>query len=41
MSQEKIIYALYDDDHNILEAVKKIRSAGHQIHDVYIAFHIH
>ena len=41
MSQEKIIYALYDDDHNILEAVKKIRSAGHQIHDVYSPFPIH
>jgi len=41
MIKEKVIYAMYDDDHVILEAVKKIRETGYEIKEVYSPFPIH
>ena len=37
----KIIYAMYDDDHTLLEAAKKLVSKGVRIRDVYSPFPIH
>ncbi|MDQ3193173.1 MAG: DUF3341 domain-containing protein [Bacteroidota bacterium] len=37
----KIIYALYDDDHDLLEAAKKLVAKGVKVTDVYSPFPIH
>jgi hypothetical protein len=37
----KILYGLYDDDHVILEAAKKLVAQGVRIKDVYSPFPIH
>ena len=41
MNKKKIIYGLYGDDDVILDAVKTIRSKGHQVNEVYSPFPIH
>ncbi|HET6244773.1 MAG: DUF3341 domain-containing protein [Bacteroidetes bacterium] len=37
----KIIYALYDDDHDLMEAAKKLVAKGVRVNDVYSPFPIH
>ena len=41
MSKENIIYGIYDDDDDILEAVKTIKSKGYHVDEVYSPFPIH
>ena len=36
-----IVRALYDDDDVVLDAVKKVRSEGYDVHEVYSPFPIH
>ncbi len=37
----KVIYALYDDDDVLLEAVKSVREANHNIEEVFTPFPVH
>ncbi len=37
----KIVQALYDDDHALIEAVKKVRENGNHIAEVYTPFPVH
>lgn len=37
----KIIQALYNDDDILMDAVKKVRAANHQIKEVYTPFPVH
>ncbi len=37
----KVIHAIYDDDDVLLEAVKNVRKANHQIEEVYTPFPVH
>jgi hypothetical protein len=37
----KIIYGLFGDDHDLLEAAKKLRAKGAKVKDVYSPFPIH
>jgi hypothetical protein len=42
MSQgNKIIYGLFGDDHDLIEAAKKLRAKGARVKDVYSPFPIH
>jgi len=41
MDKQKVIYAIYDDDDVILNAVKSIRKNGYNIDEVYSPFPIH
>ena len=41
MDKQKVIYAIYDDDDVILNAVKSIRENGYNIDEVYSPFPIH
>lgn len=38
---KKVIQALYNDDDVLMAAVKKVRQANHQIHEVYTPFPVH
>ena len=37
----KVIQAMYDDDHALVEAVKKVRENGNHIEEVYTPFPVH
>ena len=37
----KVIQAMYDDDHALVEAVKKVRESGNHIEEVYTPFPVH
>jgi hypothetical protein len=41
MSIKKFAVAVYDDEAVLFPAVKKVRSAGYKIHDVYTPFAVH
>lgn len=38
---KKIVQALYDDDDILMDAVKKVRAANHQIEEIYTPFPVH
>ena len=37
----KVVYAMYDDDHTLIEAAKKLVAKGVKVKDVYSPFPIH
>lgn len=37
----KVIYAIYNDDHILMDAVKKTRAAHHHIEEVFTQFPVH
>jgi len=41
MGTNKVIYAIYNDDDTLMDAVKKTRSAHHYIEEVYTPFPVH
>ena len=41
MSIKKFAVAVFDDEAVLFPAVKKVRSAGYKIHDVYTPFAVH
>ncbi len=41
MANKKILYGVFDDDHVVLEAVRKIRAEGLRIQEVFSPFPIH
>ncbi|MEN9910218.1 MAG: hypothetical protein RLZZ540_3377 [Bacteroidota bacterium] len=41
MSSSKVIYAIYNDDDVLMNAVKKTRAAHHHIEDVFTPFPVH
>jgi len=41
MVNKKILYGVFDDDHVVLEAVRKIRAEGLRIQEVFSPFPIH
>lgn len=41
MAKKKFVVASFDDEAVLFPAVKKVRSAGYKIHDVYTPFPIH
>jgi len=41
MSSSKVIYAFYNDDEVVLEAVKKVKAANHHIEEVFCPFPVH
>ncbi len=41
MSSNKVIYAIYNDDDILMDAVKKTRAAHHHIEDVFSPFPVH
>ncbi len=41
MSTNKVIHAIYNDDDILMDAVKKVRGANHQIKEVYTPFPVH
>lgn len=41
MDTNKVIYAIYNDDEVLMDAVKKTRAAHHHIEEVYTPFPVH
>ena len=41
MSSNKVIYAIYNDDDTLMDAVKKTRAAHHHIEEVFTPFPVH
>ncbi len=41
MSSNKVIYAIYNDDDVLMDAVKKTRAAHHHIEEVFTPFPVH
>lgn len=41
MAVKKFVVGLFDDEAVLFPAVKKVRTAGYKLHDVYTPFPIH
>ncbi|MDE3143591.1 MAG: DUF3341 domain-containing protein [Bacteroidota bacterium] len=41
MAKKKFVVGCFDDEANLFPAVKKVRTAGYKIHDVYTPFAVH
>lgn len=41
MSNTKVIYAIYNDDDVLMDAVKKVRKAHHHIEEIFTPFPVH
>ncbi|MFW1461719.1 quinol:electron acceptor oxidoreductase subunit ActD, partial [Vibrio parahaemolyticus] len=41
MAKKKFVVGCFDDEAVLFPAVKKVRTAGYKIHDVYTPFAVH